>query len=62
MDIKLGDNQQNVVERLSICNDCPNLMGTAIDISKKALKVAKINAKMHQLLNRIKYANFLNLI
>ena len=42
---------------ISLANDCPNLMGTAIDISKKALKVAKINAKMHQLLNRIKFYN-----
>ena len=42
---------------ISLANDCPNLIGTAIDISKKALKVAKINAKMHQLLNRIKFYN-----
>ena len=42
---------------ISLANERPNLMGTAIDISKKALKVAKINAKMHQLLNRIKFYN-----
>ena len=42
---------------ISLANERPNLIGTAIDISKKALKVAKINAKMHQLLNRIKFYN-----
>ena len=42
---------------ISLANERPNSMGTAIDISKKALKVAKINAKMHQLLNRIKFYN-----
>ena len=42
---------------ISLANERPNLKGTAIDISKKALKVAKINAKMHQLLNRIKFYN-----
>ena len=30
---------------------------TAIDISNKALKVAKINAKMHHLENKIKFIN-----
>jgi|TARA_A100000164_G_C21687279_1_gene667245 hypothetical protein len=34
VDIKLGDNQQKVVDRLSICNDCPNLI--------KAVQVCKI--------------------
>ena len=42
---------------ISLANERPNLIGTAIDISKKALKVAKINAKMPQLLNRIKFYN-----
>ena len=42
---------------ISLANERLNLMCTAIDISKKALKVAKINAKMHQLLNRIKFYN-----
>ncbi len=42
---------------ISLANERPNLIGTAIDISKKALKVAKTNAKMHQLLNRIKFYN-----
>ena len=40
---------------ISLAKERPNLIGTAIDISKNALKVAKINAKMHHLLNRIKF-------
>ena len=32
-------------------------MATAIDISKKALNVAKINAKLHQLENKINFIN-----
>ena len=42
---------------ISLVKERPKLRGTAIDISKNALKVAKINAKMHQLLNRIKFYN-----
>ena len=40
---------------ISIANERPKLICTAIDISKKALKVAKINAKMHHIKNRIKF-------
>ncbi len=42
---------------ISLFKECPNIVGTAIDISKKALKVAKINAKIHHLINRIKFYN-----
>jgi len=40
---------------LSILKERKNFYGTGIDISKKALNVAKINAKVHQLSNRIKF-------
>ncbi len=40
---------------ISILNDRPNFKGTAIDICRKALNVAKYNAKIHQLENRIKF-------
>ncbi len=42
---------------LSIIKERPNFYGTAIDISKKALKVAISNAKMHHLQNKIKFIN-----
>ena len=42
---------------ISLAKECPKLYGSAIDISKKAIKVAKINAKIHQLKNRIKFYN-----
>ncbi len=42
---------------ISILKERPNCFGTAIDISKKALKVANINAKMHQTQNKIKFIN-----
>ena len=42
---------------LSIIKERPNCYGTAIDISKKALKIASINAKMHHLENKIKFVN-----
>ncbi len=40
---------------ISLAKERPNFFYSAIDISKKALKVAKTNAKMHQLENRIKF-------
>ena len=40
---------------ISLAKECPNIYGAAIDISKKALNVAKFNAKIHQLKNRIKF-------
>ena len=40
---------------VSILKDRPNFKGTAIDICRKALNVAKYNAKIHQLENRIKF-------
>ncbi len=40
---------------ISLAKERPNYFYSAIDISKKAIKVAKINAKMHQLENRIKF-------
>ena len=42
---------------LSILKERPKCYGTAIDISKKALKIAKSNAKMHHLANKIKFIN-----
>tara|TARA_Y100001970_G_scaffold198375_1_gene241349 strand:- start:1914 stop:2756 length:843 start_codon:yes stop_codon:yes gene_type:complete len=42
---------------LSILKERKNCFGVGIDISLKALKVAKINAKMQQINNRIKFIN-----
>ena len=42
---------------LSILKERPNFYGSAIDISKKAINVAKYNAKMHHLENKIKFVN-----
>ncbi len=42
---------------LSLIKERSKCHGTAIDISKKALKVAKLNAKMHHLENKIKFVN-----
>ena len=42
---------------LSIIKERSNCKGTAIDVSKKALKVAKTNAKIHHLENKIKFEN-----
>ena len=40
---------------ISILKDRPNFKGIAIDVCRNALKIAKYNAKMHQLENRIKF-------
>ena len=40
---------------ISILKERQNFKGTAIDISKSAINVAKYNAKIHQLENRIKF-------
>ena len=40
---------------ISLLKDRPRFNGTAIDISKKAINIAKYNAKMHQLSHRIKF-------
>ena len=40
---------------ISIIKDRLNFKGTAIDVCKNALNVAKYNAKIHQLENRIKF-------
>ena len=42
---------------ISIIKERLNCLATAIDISKKALKVAKTNAKIHHLENKIKFLN-----
>ena len=42
---------------ISILKERSNSYATAIDISKEALKVAKSNAKMHHLENKIKFFN-----
>ena len=40
---------------ISLFKERPNFIGTAIDVSINALNVAKYNAKIHQLENRIKF-------
>tara|TARA_B100000886_G_scaffold340044_1_gene307637 strand:+ start:3401 stop:4246 length:846 start_codon:yes stop_codon:yes gene_type:complete len=42
---------------ISIIKERPNFHATALDISKKALNIAKYNAKMHHLVNKIKFIN-----
>ena len=42
---------------ISLAKERSKLYGSAIDISKKAIKVAKTNAKIHQLKNRINFYN-----
>ena len=42
---------------ISLLNERQYCLATAIDISKEALKVAKINAKLHHLENKIKFFN-----
>ena len=42
---------------ISILKERPEFHGTAVDISKKALKVVISNAKMHHLRNKIKFIN-----
>ena len=42
---------------ISLLKERYNCIATAIDISKEALKVAKINAKLHQLENKIRFFN-----
>ena len=40
---------------ISLLKELKHAKGTGVDISKNAIKVAKINAKMQQLSNRIKF-------
>ena len=42
---------------ISVLKERIKCTATAIDISKKALKVAEINAKLHHLANKIKFIN-----
>ena len=42
---------------ISILKERPKCSATAIDISRKAIFVAKTNAKIHQLLNKINFIN-----
>mgnify|MGYP000343730465 CR=1 FL=1 len=42
---------------ISLLKERRNCIATAIDISKEALKVAKFNAKLHHLENKIKFFN-----
>jgi release factor glutamine methyltransferase len=42
---------------ISLLKERPKCMATAIDISKKAINVAKTNAKLHQLKNKINFIN-----
>ncbi len=42
---------------ISLVKERPKCKATAIDISKKAIKVAKFNAKMHHLQNKINIIN-----
>ena len=40
--------------KISLLKERLNLRATALDISRKAIKIAKFNAKMHHLENKIK--------
>jgi len=42
---------------ISLLKERPKCLANALDISKAALKVAKFNAKLHQLENKIKFFN-----
>ena len=42
---------------ISLLKERSNCIATALDISKEALKVAKTNAKLHHLQNKIKFFN-----
>ena len=42
---------------ISLLKERPKCMATAVDISKNAIKVAKTNAKLHQLENKINFIN-----
>ena len=42
---------------ISLLQERPKLMGIGLDISKDAIKVAKINAKLQQVCNRVKFVN-----
>ena len=42
---------------ISIIKERLNCLATAIDLSKKALNIAKFNAKMHHLINKINFVN-----
>ncbi len=42
---------------ISVLKERLNCQATAIDISKKAINIAKFNAKMHHLINKINFIN-----
>ena len=42
---------------VSLIKERPKCVATAIDISRKAINVAKTNAKLHQLVNKINFIN-----
>ena len=42
---------------ISLLKERPKCTATALDISKKAIKVAKTNAKLHHLGNKIEFIN-----
>ena len=42
---------------MSLLKDRPKCVATAIDLSKKAINIAKSNAKLHQLENKINFIN-----
>ena len=42
---------------LSLLKEAPSFYGTGIDISKKSINVSKLNAKMLNLTNRVKFYN-----
>ena len=42
---------------ISLLKERPKCIATAVDISKNAIKVAKTNAKLHQLENKINFIN-----
>ena len=54
--LDVGTGSGNIT--ISLLKERLNLRATALDISRKAIKIAKFNAKMHHLENKI---NFLNI-
>ena len=54
--LDVGTGSGNIT--ISLIKERLNLRATALDISRKAIKIAKFNAKMHHLENKI---NFLNI-
>ena len=53
--LDVGTGSGNIT--ISLLKERLNLRATALDISRKAIKIAKFNAKMHHLENKINFVN-----